>query len=381
MLTEKRITLFRLAGFRVQIEWSWLLLAVWLTWSLVSNVFPSRAEGLSTATYWWMGLTGALGLFASIVFHELCHSLVARRYGLPIKGITLFIFGGVAELEDDPPSAKTEFLMALAGPASSAVLGLALYGLRAMAQGVGGSRSVIAVIGYLASINTSLAGFNLLPAFPLDGGRVLRAALWRWRQDIRWATRVASWIGSLLGNLLMALGAITLFLGDVVDSMWLIVIGLYLKHVSQTSYRQLLIRLALQGERVSRFMQADPVTVSSHVSVAELVESYVYRYHFKMFPVVDDNRLVGCVSARAAGQVPQTEWEQRTVGEIAITCSTENTVAESADAMQALAKMGRTGNSRLVVVNGDRLVGVITLKDLLQYVSMRLDLDQGMPTA
>ena len=381
MLTEKRITLFKLAGFKVQIEWSWLLLAVWLTWSLGSNVFPSRVGGLSTTTYWWMGLTGALGLFASIVFHELCHSLVARRYGLRIKGITLFIFGGVAELEDDPPSAKTEFLMALAGPASSAALGLALYGLRAMAQGAGWSQSVVAVLGYLASINISLAGFNLLPAFPLDGGRVLRAALWRWRQDIRWATRVASWIGSLLGNLLMALGAITLFLGDLIDSMWLIVIGLYLKNVSRTSYRQLLIRLALQGERVNRFMQADPVTVSSGLSVAELVESYVYRYHFKMFPVVDDNKLVGCVNARAVGQVPQTEWEQRTVGDLASTCSAENTIAESVDAMQALAKMGRTGNSRLMVVNGDRLVGVITLKDLLQYVSTRLDLEQGMPMA
>ena len=205
-MSGKRFKLFELLGFEVKIELSWLVLAALLTWSLATNVFPANREGLAKATYWWMGVAGTLGLFASVVFHELCHSLVARRFDLPITGITLFIFGGVAEMEDEPPSARSEFLMALAGPASSAMLGLTFFGLSLLGSGADWSDPVGVVLGYLASLNGSLAVFNLLPAFPLDGGRVLRAILWGAKKDLSWATRIASRIGSGLGILMMVVG-------------------------------------------------------------------------------------------------------------------------------------------------------------------------------
>ena len=238
----KRFSLFKLLGFEVKIELSWVVLVVLLTWSLASNVFPSNTEGFSRSTYWWMGVAGTLGLFASVVFHELCHSLVARRYGLPITGITLFIFGGVAEMEDEPPSARSEFLMALAGPASSALLGFAFFGMTLLGRGQGWPAPVNGVTSYLASLNGSLAAFNLLPAFPLDGGRVLRSVLWGVRKDLRWATRIASRIGSGLGILLMVLGGLDLLLGNFVGGVWLFVIGMFVQNASRTSYQQLFIR-------------------------------------------------------------------------------------------------------------------------------------------
>ena len=184
----KRMRLFKIFGFSVNIDASWFILAIFIIWSLAKGVFPEYFKGLSSKTYWWMGAGGAFGLFASIIFHELCHSIVAVRYGLPMKGITLFIFGGVAEMSDEPPSPKAEFLMAIAGPVSSVVLGLVFYLIYFAGQRWGWPMPVNGVFSYLTWLNFVLAGFNMLPAFPLDGGRVFRSILWGAKRDLRWAT-------------------------------------------------------------------------------------------------------------------------------------------------------------------------------------------------
>ncbi|MFL7810080.1 MAG: site-2 protease family protein [Anaerolineae bacterium] len=378
MLSARRIKLFKLLGFQVQVEWTWLFLAAWMTWSLASDVFPADVQGLGPFSYWWMGALGTLGLLASIVFHELWHSLVARRYGIAIEGITLFIFGGVAELKEEPASPRTEFLLALAGPASSALLGFLALGARELARVVSVGPGTTTVLSYLMSINFTLAAFNLLPAFPLDGGRMLRAAVWRWRRDLRWATQLAAWIGTLLGNLLLGVGTLLLFLGSLVNGIWMIVVGLYLRSASRQSYRQLSIRLALAGERVERFMIPDPIMVPHDTSLTELVEEYVYKHQFKSFPVVDGLRLVGCVSAHALDTVPQSQWAQRTAGDLAQTCGAEDTIPGGVDAMQALTQMSRTGQGQLMVVEGDRLVGMVMLQDLLEFLSLRLGWEPGI---
>jgi Zn-dependent protease len=378
VLSARRIKLFKLLGFQVQVEWTWLFLAAWMTWSLASDVFPADVQGLGPFSYWWMGALGTLGLLASIVFHELWHSLVARRYGIAIEGITLFIFGGVAELKEEPASPRTEFLLALAGPASSALLGFLALGARELARVVSVGPGTTTVLSYLMSINFTLAAFNLLPAFPLDGGRMLRAAVWRWRRDLRWATQLAAWIGTLLGNLLLGVGTLLLFLGSLVNGIWMIVVGLYLRSASRQSYRQLSIRLALAGERVERFMIPDPIMVPHDTSLTELVEEYVYKHQFKSFPVVDGLRLVGCVSAHALDTVPQSQWAQRTAGDLAQTCGAEDTIPGGVDAMQALTQMSRTGQGQLMVVEGDRLVGMVMLQDLLEFLSLRLGWEQGI---
>jgi CBS domain-containing protein len=244
-----------------------------------------------------------------------------------------------------------------------------------LAELVGLPQAVAAVTGYLAFINVVLAAFNLLPAFPLDGGRVLRAALWSWRGNLRWATSIASQIGSGFGVALMLLGILDIVLNRLFGGLWFLMIGLFLRNAARMSYRQLLVRRALEGERVRRFMAADLVWVPPTVSVAELVEQYVYRYHFKMFPVVAEGKLVGCVTTQQVKEIPRAEWERRAVGEICKPCSAENTISADADAMQALASMSRTGVSRLMVMEEGRLVGVISLKDLLRFFSLKLELE------
>jgi len=372
----KRIKLFKLLGFEVRIDWSWIIIAILIAWSLSKGLFPSYYKNLSTQTYWWMGIIGALGLFLSIIAHEFSHSLVARKYGLPMKGITLFIFGGVAEMDEEPASAKVEFLMAIVGPLSSIIIALIFYGIHAIGKQSGLAEPINGVVGYLAMINAILAGFNLLPAFPLDGGRVLRSILWGAKKNLRWATYISSRIGSGFGILLIVLGVIHVFRGDFIGGMWWFLIGMFLQSAAKMSYQQLLTRKALEGEPIRRFMKTDPVTVSPSVSLEQLVEDYVYKYHFKMFPVVEDtDRLLGCVTTKQVKEIRRQDWGRKTVGEVASQCSSENTIEPQADAMQAISIMNRTGNSRLMVVEGGHLVGIIALKDLLELLSLKVELE------
>jgi Zn-dependent protease/CBS domain-containing protein len=370
------VKLFKLLGFEVKIDWSWLIIAGLVTWSLAAGLFPYLYHGLSTQTYWIMGIVGALGLFVSIVLHEFCHSIVARRFGMRMKGITLFIFGGVAEMGDEPPSAKAEFTMAIVGPLSSMVIGAIFYGIYLWGLAEGWPTPVNGVTRYLGWINGLLAAFNLLPAFPLDGGRVLRSILWGAKQNLRWATRVSSTIGSAFGIALIILGVFSFIRGNLIGGIWWFLIGLFLRGAAQMSYQQLLVRKALEGEHVSRFMNPHPVTVPSTLTVEQLVEDYIYKYHYKMFPVMEGDQLVGCITTRQVKELPREEWSRETIARLADKCSPENTIAPQTYAIKALAAMNQTGISRLLVVDHDRLVGVVTLKDLLDFFSLKVELEK-----
>jgi Zn-dependent protease len=371
----RRIRLFKLLGFAVHVDLSWLVLALLITWSLARGLFPYQYEKLPSLTYWSMGAAGALGMFASIIFHELCHSLVARRFGLPMKGITLFIFGGVAEMDEEPPSPKAEFFMAIAGPISSILLGV--LGYAATTTGEAWLPDPVAgVLEYLTIINFILAGFNLLPAFPLDGGRVLRAALWQWKKNFRWATRIASKLGAFFGAVLIFLGILNVLRGNVISGIWQFMIGLFLRNAARMSYQQVLMRAALAGGTVRQLMNTGPVTAPASLSIKDLVEGYIYRYHYKMFPVVEGDMLVGSITTRRVKEVPRAEWASRTVGEVASRCSPENTIGPGVDAIKALGVMSRTGNSRLMVVEDGRLAGIITLKDIMGLLAVKLDLEE-----
>jgi len=373
-LFGKKVKLFSLFGFRVSIDLSWIIIAVLVTWSLAEGVFPQYLEGLSSGTYWWMGVVGAAGLFASIVVHELFHSLVARRFGLPMKGITLFLFGGVAEMDDEPPSAKSEFYMSIAGPITSIVVGLIFLTVYWVGNTGGWSKPAIGIVFYLGAINLILAGFNLVPAFPLDGGRVLRSALWYWKGSLRWATRVASQIGAGFGIVLIILGVVYFIRGNLLGGVWWALIGLFIRRASQMSYQRVLIRKALEGETVARFMKEDPVTVPPDISVNELVEDYVYKHHFKMYPVTKDGGLMGCITTREIKNVPREKWKETKVSDVAQDCSPENSISPETDATKALSLMGKSGQSRLMVTEGGHLVGLITLKDLLRFLTVKMDL-------
>jgi Zn-dependent protease len=371
----KGIPLFKLFGFEVRIDLSWLVLGLLITWTLAKGVFPHYYENLPASTYWFMGVGGAVGLFVSIVFHELWHSLVARKYGLQMKGITLFIFGGVAHMTEEPPSPRAEFAMAIAGPVSSVVLALILFVLVKAGEAGGMSTSVTGVAEYLMYLNLILAGFNMVPAFPLDGGRVLRSILWGWKKNIRWATAIAARIGGVFGLFLIFMGIFVIFQGNLIGGLWWFLIGMFMRNAAQASYQQLLIRQTLEGEKVRRFMAADPVTVTPSTTVEELIEDYVYKHHYKMFPVVDNGNLVGCVTINQIKEIPKEARARTTLREIVDGCSSENTISPDADAVKALSLMNRSKNSRLLVREGSKLVGVLSLKDMLDFLALKIDLE------
>lgn len=257
-MTGRGIKLFNLMGFEVRLHSSWLILGVLVVVSLAGGFFPGELPGYPRADYWWMALGGVVGLLFSIVIHEFAHSIVARYYGIPMRGITLFIFGGVAEMGSEPPNAKSEFLMAIAGPLTSFLIAACAFVVKGVIVTLG-FRGLAAVFSYLALINLMLGLFNLVPAFPLDGGRVLRAALWAKKGDLVAATRIASRFGSAFGFLLILLGAWSLFRGNVVGGVWWILLGLFVRNASSMSYRQVLYRRAMEERHLRELLDAQQV--------------------------------------------------------------------------------------------------------------------------
>ncbi|MCL5670933.1 MAG: site-2 protease family protein [Acidobacteria bacterium] len=373
----RTFTLFKMFGFSVRVDASWLIIAVLITWTFASLLFPHYHPGLSQTEYWMMAVAAAFLLFASIIVHELAHSLVARRSGLPMKGITLFIFGGVAEMESEPPSAKAEFQMAIAGPLTSVAVGVVFYVLSKTMRGVWPD-AVIGVFSYLAFLNWILAVFNMVPAFPLDGGRVLRSILWRWKGNIWQATRIASSIGSGFGILLMVYAIFPLLHGDIISAVWWFLIGMFLRNAAQGSYQQLIVQRMLEGVPIRRFMNTNPITVRPALSLEDLVENYIYKYHYKMFPVVNEsNELLGCITTKEVREIPRDEWPRNSVQAVMRSTCDEDLVTPDTDAIKALTQMRKSQNSRLMVVQEGHLVAVLTLKDLLNFLSAKLELESN----
>ncbi len=372
-----RLTLFKLFGFAVRADLSWLIVVVLVVASLSTGVFPHMVPGLAAGMYWAMGVAGAIIFFLSIVAHEFAHAMVARRFGIPMRGITLFVFGGVAEMDDEPPNARAELLMSAAGPATSVGIGILFFIADAVATITHASTMITSVLLYIGSTNIILAIFNMIPAFPLDGGRVLRSILW-WRSgNVRTATRYASQAGSILGFILVIIGIISAFSGNLITGIWWFLIGMFIRNAALASYQQLIVRQTLEGEPVSKFMKPDPITVPRWISIEDLVNDYVYRYHFALYPVVDGDRLAGCITTQKIREVPREEWGRQTVGSIAEPCSDENTIAPQTEVVDALRRMHRNKQSRLIVVSDGKPVGILTLKDLLRFVAVKMELDQA----
>jgi Zn-dependent protease/CBS domain-containing protein len=374
----RKFKLFKLLGFEVGLDPSWIIIAVLIAWSLSTGFFPFQYKNLSTQTYWLMGAIGAIGLFLSIIAHEFAHSIVARRHGMPMKGITLFIFGGVAEMGDEPPSAGAELQIAAVGPLSSIAIAVIFYAVYRLGMQTGWPQPVNGVVAYLAMINGLLAVFNMVPAFPLDGGRILRSILWGWKKNLRWATRISSAIGSGFGIFLIVWGVMRILGGNFIGGMWFFLIGLFIQGAAKMSYQQLITRKALEGEPLKRFMNTEAVTVPPSTTIDELVEDYVYRHHYKMFPVAeadDHNKLLGCVTTKQIKELPREQWHSKSAKDLAVKCSEENTIAPDADAVEAISAMRRNNASRMMVVDGDKLVGIIALKDMLEFLSLKVELD------
>lgn len=374
---QSGLHLFNLFGFEVRLDWSWVFLVILITWTLAAGYFPANFSNLDTKSYWIMGAIGAVGLFLSIIFHELCHSLVGRHYGMSFTGITLFIFGGIAKMSNAPPNPKTELLMSIAGPLFSLILGASFHFLFQIGSDDNWPIPIIGVISYLSVINIAVGIFNLLPGFPLDGGRVFRSILWWWTGDLKWATLVACRGGIGLSFAMIFFGILLMIQASVISGLWMFLLGLFLQHLSKMSYQELIINECFRGESIKKYVKTHPITVQSNINLQDLVDNYFYKYYHKLYPVIDDGTLVGCVSLNEISEVPKEKWPSVHVDRVMLKYSPEMVVDAETEMIKVLQMMNAQKISRLMVTSHGELYGVISLKDLMDVILIKMSLNDG----
>jgi Zn-dependent protease/predicted transcriptional regulator len=359
-------SLGRIAGVRIGLNWSVLLLLGLLMWTLATGVFPDTNPGLGDNAYFAMAVVAALAFFASIVLHELGHAVQARRDGMEIDGITLWLFGGVARFAGMFPSPGAEFRIAIAGPLVSLALGAGFVGV-ALVPGL--PEPVDAVCAWLGVINLALLVFNLLPALPLDGGRMLRAGLWRWKGDLRSATRLAAGGGRVISFGLIGLGVAMFIVQGAFSGIWFAVIGWFLLQASAAESRAIMRRDPLAGMRVRDLMVTDPVTASPDETLAQLVERVAWEHRHSAYPVVDDGRAVGMLPLRCLSEVPRHEWPTRRVRECMVRRDLLPTLSADDDLGVAVTALRGSGLGRALVLDGERLVGLLSISDVARAVA------------
>lgn len=364
------VHLFDVSGIRITVDYSWLIIFALVLGSLSAGYFPHYFPSYDARSYWLAGFIATMLFFASILLHELSHSLTAVRLGLRIPEITLFIFGGVARLSDEPSNPKTELKIAIAGPAASLLLALLFWMVRNAMSGYA-SDLVVAVFDYLAWINVALAVFNLVPGYPLDGGRILRALVW-WRTgSVAVATKLASDIGKGFAWALIILGGIQIFSGALIGGLWLLFIGMFLRGIAIGGYQEVMMKQALGGVHVSEVMIHNVVGVPSETPLDRLAEAYFLRYGFGGFPVVDGERPVGLIALGKIADVPPGEMKTTTVAKVMTPLSEEIQIQADATLVDALKKMTQSGNGRLLVIQDGTMLGMITKTGLLRFLEIK----------
>jgi Zn-dependent protease/predicted transcriptional regulator len=372
----------RILGIPIVIHVSWLLVFAFVTWTLATTYLPAALPGQSGPRYWAMGGMAALLLFLSVLLHELGHCWVALRYHVPIGQITLFVFGGVAHMKKEPPTPKAEFLIAIAGPIVSFGLGAACLGF-GIANDLAGLRPGLhglTVLGWLlGTVNLQIGLFNLIPGFPLDGGRALRAGLWAWSKDFYAATRRSAVAGLAFGVLLSCLGG-ALMLGAglhlletslVTTGMWVAMIGLFLFATAKGTRQQTAFRETLARVKVQEMATQSVVSVPATLTIESAVRGYFLPHGFSGFPVMEKDRLVGMVTVQDLQRVPQSLWPWREVREVTRPWTSEMEISPEASALHALEQMGIANLDRLVVTQEGRIVGLLTRSAVWRYLNLR----------
>jgi Zn-dependent protease/CBS domain-containing protein len=362
------VRLGRIAGIDFGVNWSWLVVFALIVWTLASGIFPSTNPGLSKATHIAMAIVAALFFFLSILLHEFGHALQARREGIEIDGITLWLFGGVARFKGSFRSAGAEFRVAIAGPLVSLALGV-LFVLIALVNGL--PSAVDGVASWLGYINFTLLVFNLIPAQPLDGGRVLHAALWRLRGDFAWATRIAANIGRGFGYLLIAGGVAMLIFQSSFSGAWLAFLGWFLLNAATAEARYLLTQQALMGLRVRDVMTPNPVVVNADTTLGEFMDTVMVSQRHTTYPVVDDGKAVGLLPFRCVANVPRREWDVRRVRDCLVSLDKVPVLREDEDAVDALAELSQSAGGHGLVVSNGGLSGIVSSSDLARALEAR----------
>ncbi len=379
----QRVTLFRFFGFKVKADASWIFLSIFISWTLATRVFPGLAPGLPADTYQWMGVAALAGLLFSIIAHEVAHAVIAEYYHMPIASITLFVFGGVAEMKGEPSHAKGEFFMAVAGPIMSALLGFIFWAAAALHREWLPDPAIDSVLEYLGDLNMLIALFNMVPAFPLDGGRALRALIWKMKNNLVLATRVASQAGAVFAYGLMAYGGYKILLhDDLVSGAWMTLLGLFVHGSGAYAVRQTESRSLLASETVARFLDADIQSISPDLTVSDFVEKYVYEHYQSTFPVIHNGQLTGVVTLQGVLALDRSKWQWLHIASVMDQIRHgHNTVAPDVSAADALDLLQRHKRESLLVEKDGQLHGVVAYRDLAAFLSVTMKFDQDRPVA
>lgn len=362
----------KIAGIPIRIHISWLIIFVLVTWTLAAVYFPQMYPGWSKSLYLLTGILTSFIFFVCVLLHELAHSIVAKRQGQPVRDIVLFIFGGVSELSDEPRSAGNEFIMALVGPLTSFIIaivfGLLWFFMRTV------NETISAIGAFLGYINLVLAIFNMIPGFPLDGGRVFRAILWGIKRDLVKATRWASFVGQLIAFLFIFLGVWQIFRGNLVNGLWIAFIGWFLDNAAMSSYRQVTMQQALSGYTVKEVMSRDCPQLPPDIMIEKVVEHHILGEGRRCLPIIQDGEFLGLLTIHDIKKIPREQWPQVSTSQIMIPMDKIESVRPDEDLWKALQAMTQDGFNQLPVLNDEKFVGILARDHVVSFIRNLSDL-------
>jgi Zn-dependent protease len=369
-MTRHNIPLGRILGIPIGLDYSWFLIFALLTWSLAVSYYPAEFKNWPPLLYWFMGAVTAIMLFASVLLHELGHSVVALRYKIPVRSITLFIFGGIAQIGTEPPSAAAEFFVAIAGPIVSLALAAFFFVVKPV---VAGMESLWGLAKYLAYINMALVLFNLVPGYPLDGGRVFRAIVWAVTRNMRRATLIAAKVGRFFGFVFIFVGILRTFGGDL-GGLWLAFIGWFLDNAANAQVHQVMFQGLLTGHTVSQAMSRRCITVPADLALQRLVDEHILGGGQRCFLVNSGENTIGLMTLHRIKEVSRNEWPTTTAAQVMIPLEKLKRISPDAELWSALQQMDRDGVNQLPVMTDSQVIGMLSREDVITFLRMLQEL-------
>lgn len=364
-MNRTSISLGRILGIPIGLDYSWFLIFALLTWSLATSYYPAEFKNWPVAQYWVVGAATVILMFVSVLLHELGHSVVALRYKIPVRSITLFVFGGVAQIGAEPPSAIAEFWIAIAGPITSFALAI-LFGL--LQPVVSAFAPLLALAKYLTYINGTLGLLNLIPGFPLDGGRVFRAIIWGTTHSLRRATLIAASLGRFIAYFFIILGVWQMFSGNFGNGLWIAFIGWFLESAASSQIHQQTIHDLLAGHHVADAMRRDYTAILPNTTLEQLINQYILGNGQRSLVVKQDDRVAGLLTLHNVKVIPSSDWLTTTAAQVMIPVAKMKWIRPEAELVDALGEMDRDGVNQLPVMVGDQILGVLGRDDVISFL-------------